>query len=166
MTVNHRLHHCQHRQNDANWIQMHHPLQSKLMFIFPSYHMNKSLLVFGTHKTFIFFPTTSQVECNANMAANSSDAKNTTNPDVDGNVGGTQKSDTDNKIKSISNRIAKRSYRRRSDSQSSTNSVPMDEPMPEQSNENSMNSSRNNREVKSILFFEIFFSVFFCALIQ
>lgn len=79
--------------------------------------------------------------------ANSSDETNTINPDVSNVDGATQKSDTDNKIKNISNRIAKRSYRRRSDSQSSTNSVPMDEPMPEQSNENSMNSNRNNREV-------------------
>lgn len=83
--------------------------------------------------------------------AHSSDEKSTTHPDLDGAT--QQKSDTDNKIKSISNRIAKRSYRRRSDSQSSTNSVPMDEPMPEQSNENSMNSSRNNREVQSFYFF-------------
>lgn len=103
----------------------------------------------------------SQVECNANLA-NSRDDRNKTNSDLDdghendddddvddGSESAARKCDADNRAKSISNRIAKRNYRRRSDSQSSTNSVPMPPmpSMPEQSNENSMNSSRNNREV-------------------
>lgn len=105
--------------------------------------------------------TSNQHDCNTNPA-NGSDNTNTTNPDP-GNVHDNVDDDDDdddgddddnatmrncdaeNKAKSISNRIAKRNYRRRSDSQSSTNSVPMP-PMPEQSNENSMNSNRNNRE--------------------
>lgn len=111
----------------------------------------------NSHLVFIEFPfPISQVECNA-ILGNSSDEKNTTNTDlknVDGDDDGdgddkakTQNCDEYNKIKNLSNRIAKRSYRRRSDSQSSTTSAPMDEPMPQPTNENSVNSSRNNREV-------------------
>lgn len=50
MMVN-RLHHYQHRQNDVNWTQMHHPLQSNLLFAtifnlqknYTHTHMNNSL---------------------------------------------------------------------------------------------------------------------------
>lgn len=159
---------------------MHHPLQSELLFFFFHFgfcyyfYLTKNkfytwinhfflLFCWGGNYIKLSFSQPSQVECNANMA-NSSDETNTINPDVSNVDGATQKSDTDNKIKNISNRIAKRSYRRRSDSQSSTNSVPMDEPMPEQSNENSMNSNRNNREVSKKK--KVYTIIFFLSSVQ
>lgn len=95
------------------------------------------LFDFGTHDKF------SQVECNANMAASSSVAQNTTNPDAGTLYAGGLYNRT-----RISNR-AKRSYRRRSSSHSSDFSSIAEEIMQERNNGSSSNSDDNNREVKS-----------------